>query len=55
MRNEEALERVMEGRNIWQTIKRRKSNWIAYILHGDYLPKHVIEGKIEGRVEVMGR
>jgi hypothetical protein len=24
-------------------------------LHRNCLPKHVIEGKIEGRIEVMGR
>jgi len=32
VRNEEVLERVKKGRNILQTIKRRKANWIAYIL-----------------------
>jgi hypothetical protein len=55
VRNEEVLERVKEGRNILQTIKRRKANWIAYILHWNYLLQHVINGKIDGRVEVMER
>jgi hypothetical protein len=55
VRNEEVLERVKEGRNILQTIKRRRANWIACILHWNCLLQHVIEGKIDGRVEVMGR
>jgi hypothetical protein len=33
--------------------KRRKTNWIAHILHGNCRLKHVIEGKI--REEVTGR
>ena len=53
--NEEVLERVKEGRNILQTIKRRKANWIDCILHWNCLLQLVIEGKIDGRVEVMGR
>ena len=32
-----------------------KGNWIGYVLRGNWLIKHVIEGKIEGRVEVRGR
>jgi hypothetical protein len=55
VRNEEVLRRVKEDRNILHTIKRRKANWIGHILCRNCLPKHVIEGKIEGRVEVMGR
>src|SRR5215510_8259351 len=55
VRNEEVLRRVNEDRNILHTIKRRKGNWIGHILRRNCLLKHVIEGKIEGRVEVMGR
>jgi hypothetical protein len=44
-----------EERNILQTIKRRKANWISHILHGNCLLKHVVEGKIEGRIEEMER
>jgi len=55
VRNEDVLERVKEGKNILQTIKRGKANWIACILHWNCLLQHVIEGKIDGRVEVMGR
>jgi hypothetical protein len=40
---------------ILQTIKRRKANWIGHILHRNCLSIHVIEGKIKGRIEVMGR
>jgi hypothetical protein len=46
---------VKEEKNIVQTTKRRKANWIGHILRRNCLTKHVIEGKIEGRVGVTGR
>jgi len=49
-RNEEALHTVKEERNILHTIKRRKDNWIDHTLHRNCLLKHVIEGKIRGRI-----
>jgi hypothetical protein len=55
VRDEEVLHRVKEKRNIVHTIKRRKANWIGHILHRNCLLKHVIEGKLEGRIEMMGR
>jgi hypothetical protein len=45
------LQRVKKERNVLQTIKRRKVDWIHYILRR----KHVIEGKKEGRIEVTKR
>jgi hypothetical protein len=50
VRNEEVLHRVKEVRNIVHTIKRRKANWIGHILYRNCLLKHVIEGKLEGRI-----
>jgi hypothetical protein len=47
--------RVKEERNILHTIKRRKANWICHILRRNCLLKHVIEGKLEGRIEITGR
>ena len=44
--SEEVLQRVKEQRNILQTIKRWKVNWIGHILRRNCLLKHVIEGKI---------
>jgi hypothetical protein len=44
-----------EERNILQTVKRRVANWIGHILRWNCLLKHVIEGKTERRIEVMGR
>jgi hypothetical protein len=41
-------------RNILQTVKRM-ANWIGHSLCRNCLLKHIVEGKIEGRVEVMGR
>jgi hypothetical protein len=46
---------VKEERNIVHTIKRRKANWIGHILRRNCLLKHVIEGKLEGRIEMRGR
>jgi hypothetical protein len=55
VRNEEVLQKVKEERNIIPTIKRRKANWIDHILRRNCLLKHVIEGKLEGRIEMTGR
>jgi hypothetical protein len=54
-RNEEVLHRVKEERNILNTIKRRKANWIGHILRRNCLLKHVIGGKLEGKTEMTGR
>jgi hypothetical protein len=47
--NGEVLRSVKRGRNILQTIKRRKTNWFGHILGRNSLLKHVIEGNVEGR------
>jgi len=54
VRNEEVLQRVKEERNIHQTLKGRKANWIGHILRRNCLLKHVIEGKIKKRIYVTG-
>jgi hypothetical protein len=51
----EVQHRVKKERNIQRQIKIRKANWIAHILRTNCLLKHVIEGKIEGWIEVMER
>jgi len=38
-----------------QTIRRRKAKLVGHNLRRNCLLKHVIEGQIDGRVEVMGR
>jgi RNase P subunit RPR2 len=57
VRNEEVLqrERVREEKNVLQTIKIRKDNSISRISCRNCFLKHVIEEKIEGRIEVTGR
>jgi hypothetical protein len=55
VRNEEVLDRVKEERNIVHTTKTRKANWIGQILRRNCLLKQVIEEKLEGRIEIMGR
>jgi hypothetical protein len=52
VRNKEVLHRVKKEMNIVHTIKRRNTNWIGQILRRNCLLKHVIEGKIEGRIGV---
>jgi hypothetical protein len=55
VRNEEVLLRVKEQRNILLEIRKRKAIWIGHILHRNYLLQRVIEGKIQGGIEVTGR
>ena len=55
VRNEEVLHRMKEGRNILQTIKRRKVSWFDRILCRNCDIKRLIERKIEGRILVAGR
>jgi hypothetical protein len=55
VRNEEVLHRVKEERNVLRIRKRRKANWIGHILRRNCLLKHVIEGKLEARTEMMRR
>jgi len=50
----EVLQRVKEERNILHTMKRRKANWIGHILYRNCFLKHITDGKIEGKREVMG-
>jgi len=55
VRNEEELLRVKEQRNILHEIGKRKANWIGHILLRNCLLQWVIEGKIQGGIEVRGR
>jgi hypothetical protein len=47
--------RIKEERNILQRIKRREANWICHSLRRNCHAKHVIQGTIDGRIEVTGR
>jgi hypothetical protein len=55
VRNEEVLQRAWEERNSLQTIKRRQASWIGHVLRRNCVLKHVIKGKIVGRIEATGR
>jgi hypothetical protein len=55
VRNEEVLLRVSEQRHILHEIRKRKANWIGHILRRNCLLKEVIEGNIQGRIEVTRR
>jgi hypothetical protein len=57
VRNEDVrhTSRVKEERNILDTLKRKKANWIGHILHRNCLLKCVIEKKIERETELMRR
>ena len=54
MRNEEVLLRVKEQKNILHEIRKRRANWIGHILRRNCLLQRVIEGKIQGGIEVTG-
>jgi hypothetical protein len=49
------LLRVSEQRNILHEIRKRKANWIGHIVRRNCLLKEVIEGKIQGQIEVTRR
>jgi hypothetical protein len=51
LRNGEVVQRVQEKRSILQTIKRRKSTLIGYILSKNCHLKQVIGVKMEGMEE----
>jgi hypothetical protein len=55
VRNKEVLLRVKKQRNILHEIRKRKANWIGHILRRNCLLQRVIEGKIQGGIEVTGR
>jgi len=55
VRNEDVLLRVKEQRNVLHEIRKRKANWIGYILRRNCLLRRVIEGKIKGGIEVTRR
>jgi hypothetical protein len=55
VRNEEVLLRVKEQTNVLHEIHKRKANWIGHILRRNCLLQRVIEGKIQGGIEVTGR
>ena len=55
MRNEEVLHIVKDERIILQTLNRRKAVWIGHILRRNSILKHVIEGKMEGRIQIVKR
>jgi hypothetical protein len=52
---EDVLHTVKEERNSLHAINRRKFKWIGHIFHRNCHIKQVIEGNIEGRIEVTVR
>ena len=54
VRNEDVSPTVREEKNVFQTIKRGKANWIGHTFCRNCLLNHVTEGKIQGRIEVTG-
>jgi hypothetical protein len=51
----EVLHSVREKKDILHTVKRRMAKWIGHILRSNCPLKHIIEGKMEGGIEVKGR
>ena len=48
----EVLQRFSQEKIVLQTVNRRKATWTDHISLRVCLLKHVIEGKIKGRIEV---
>jgi len=55
VRNEEVLPKVKGQRNILHEVSKRKANWIGHILRRNCLLPQVIEEKIKGVIDVIGR
>jgi hypothetical protein len=55
VRNEKELPRVQKEMNILDKTKGRKVNLIGHILSKNCLLKQIIEGKIQGGMQGMGR
>jgi hypothetical protein len=51
----DVLHRVKEERNIIYTINGNKVKWICHNSRNTSLLKHVLEGKMEGNIEVTRR
>jgi len=52
--NEAVLRRVEEEGEYPTNGKNEKAAWIRYILRRNCLLNHIIEGKMDGRTEVLG-
>jgi hypothetical protein len=55
VRGEEVLRRDKDDWNTLHTIQRKKANWDRHMFFRNCLLKQVIEGKIEGWIELTGR
>ena len=53
--NKDVPLRVKEQRNILHEIRKQKANLIGHILRRNCLLQRVIEGEIQGGIEVTGR
>jgi hypothetical protein len=45
----------MEERKVLNTVERRQANWNRYGLRGTCILKHVIEGKIQVKLDWTGK
>jgi len=55
VRNADVLLRVKEQRNILHEILKRKAKWFGHILRRNCLLQRVIEGTVQGGIEMTGR
>jgi len=53
MKNKEVSDSIKKRRNVLHTKQQRRANCVAHILYRNCLLKCFIEGKVEGRIEVM--
>lgn len=48
-------DRVRNEDKLQKSGNRGKTKWIGYIFRWNGLPKHIIQGKIQGNIEQTGR
>jgi hypothetical protein len=55
IRNAKVYRRIEEERTLWDTIEKRRTRWIGYILRHIASVKDIIKEKIEGKVLRKGQ
>jgi hypothetical protein len=55
VKNKEVVQGTKKERNILNIVQRNKAKWIGHKMRRNCLLKHIIEGRIQGRIDVTSR
>ena len=47
--NQEVLNKIGEGRNVWQNLKKRRDKFVGHILKQSGIVNRTLEGRVEGK------